>query len=127
MPSPLPPLGRSRTRCLTRRLERLEDRLAPAVATWAGGGNANSTTAATSRLSGAVNLNGHRLTVRSFDIVTMSGPIAGTGSLTFEGSQYVLLTGDSTFTGPTTVVGGLGVNGTLPGPVMVAGVPFGGI
>jgi autotransporter-associated beta strand protein len=85
-------------------------------------------------LSGSVNLNGHALTVatapQGAGIVpqnTISGPLTGTGSLTITGGGSLILTGDSTFAGPTTVVGGLSVRGTLPGPVTVAGVPFAGV
>ena len=59
-------------------------------------------------LSGPVNLNGHALTVVGSPVGfetnpqnTISGPIAGTGTVTVTGGGALVLTGDSTFSGPT--------------------------
>ena len=75
-------------------------------------------------LSGApeakVELGAQTLTVNQTENTTFQGAIAGTGGLAKEGDGLLNLTGNSTFTGPTTVNGGtLAVNGSIISPVTV--------
>jgi hypothetical protein len=72
-------------------------------------------------LSGAVNLNGHALTVNASGSLRISGVISGAGSVTFAGG-FVETTALNTYTGPTSVINGgqLGVEGAIPGPITVS-------
>lgn len=60
------------------------------------------------------------LTVDQSDDSAFGGDISGTGSLVKEGDGTLNLTGDSSYTGPTSVNGGtLAVNGSIASPVTV--------
>ena len=54
------------------------------------------------------------------NVLTLAGPLSGSGGLQKIGSGVLFLTGSNTYTGPTTVnQGTLAVNGALAGPVTV--------
>lgn len=62
------------------------------------------------------------LTVDQGDDTEFGGDISGTGSLVKDGDGTLNLTGDSSYTGPTSVNGGtLAVNGSIASPVTVNG------
>jgi fibronectin-binding autotransporter adhesin len=59
------------------------------------------------------------------DALTLAADISGTGTLSKFGSGTLILSGNSTYTGPTSVVaGGLIVNGSLVSPVTVESGAF---
>jgi fibronectin-binding autotransporter adhesin len=61
-----------------------------------------------------------QLTVAQSGNTSFGGDISGTGSLVKEGEGTLNLTGDSSYTGPTSVNGGtLAVNGSIASPVTV--------
>ncbi len=64
--------------------------------------------------AGSVTLGTATLTVApSSPSTTFSGSITGAGSLIKNGANELVLTGTSNYTGPTSVIGGLRVNGSL--------------
>ncbi|HTK74539.1 MAG TPA: hypothetical protein VL371_04725, partial [Gemmataceae bacterium] len=69
-------------------------------------------------ISGSIDVNGHALTVSGPARVTISGPMTGTGSLSLQ--SQTILSGNSTFSGPTVAQTFLTVTGTLPGPLTFA-------
>ncbi len=70
----------------------------------------------------SVLLGGGALTVSGPAVTTFAGSITGAGTLVRDGSGSLTVTGNNTFTGPTTVAGGtLVVNGQLAGDVLVNG------
>lgn len=70
--------------------------------------------------TGTVALGDGDLTLDSAANLTFSGVISGTGSFTKDGAGIFTLTGNSTYTGPTTVAEGtLSVNGAIVSPVTV--------
>jgi hypothetical protein len=78
-------------------------------------------------LTGAVNLNGHALTVNAFGSSIVSGAIGGTGNVTLTAGSALAVRGMNTYTGSTVVNGGaVYVDGVIPGPVAVVFGPLGG-
>jgi len=77
---------------------------------------------------GTVALGAGTLTVAGSQVNTFGGAITGTGGVSMTGSEQLILTGVSTYTGPTTVSSGrLAVNGGLGiTEVSVAGGTLGG-
>ena len=67
-----------------------------------------------------VEIGANQLTVNQDENSEFAGEITGTGGLTKTGDGTLNLTGDNSYTGPTTVSGGkLAVNGSITSPVTV--------
>ncbi|GAB4246452.1 MAG: hypothetical protein OHK005_12280 [Candidatus Methylacidiphilales bacterium] len=74
-------------------------------------------------VSGLVNLGTSTLSIQAGGLTTFSGPISGSGGLTKLGSDTLILTGNNTFSGTTTInngtlqIGNGGTSGSLSGNI----------
>ena len=109
-----------------------DDRLAATGAVQVASGatfdlNDNSQTIGALSGAGTVDLGSGALTTNTASNTEFSGDIGGTGTFTKGGSGTLILSGDSSYTGPTTVDGGtLKVNGSLVSDVFVLSGTLGG-